>query len=327
MNTTTLISRLKNGDLPRRLLALAACVILCIGIAGAQSKGDKYYNEGLAKQKVMTVESQNQAIAKFNSAKKIYDSAAKKKQCDDAISVSRGIIKSLSAPKGSAPKQQTPRAPKESKREEAPKPQATLSLSNSNFYLSQPSTQVEVTVTTNQPRWDVDAVANSDGSGFLKVKKINDDTFRIDVPYNNDAEARVQYVQVTAGDAKERVCVSQSGREIILRADKTIVEAKKKGDKKTLNIYSNGSQSYNDNYGYNWRVLECPSWITIAPKEVKYNISEKDLKSIGLRASDASGLTKCVVEIIVDPYGATRKGDIILECGYKQFKISVNQYK
>ena len=76
-------------------------IIICVmlGFAGttvAQSSGDKLYSQGLELQKKQTVQSQKSAIAKFQSAKKLYDSAAKKKLCDDAIAVSNNIIKSIS---------------------------------------------------------------------------------------------------------------------------------------------------------------------------------------------------------------------------------------
>ena len=61
----------------------------------AQTSGDKLYSQGLELQKKQTVQSQKAAIAKFQSAKKLYDSAVKKKQCDDAIAVSNNIIKGL----------------------------------------------------------------------------------------------------------------------------------------------------------------------------------------------------------------------------------------
>ena len=67
----------------------------------AQNSGDRLYSQGLELQKRQTVQAQKSAIAKFQSAKKLYDSAAKKKQCDDAITVSNNIIKTISTNKKS----------------------------------------------------------------------------------------------------------------------------------------------------------------------------------------------------------------------------------
>lgn len=66
-----------------------------LAVVAQTSSGDKLYNQGLELQKTMTVQSQNAAIGKFTSAKKLYDSQTKKNQCDQAIAVSRRIIKTL----------------------------------------------------------------------------------------------------------------------------------------------------------------------------------------------------------------------------------------
>lgn len=326
-----------NKTIFRRFVALALAMAVCVFAANAQSSGDKLYNQGLKLQKTMTVAAQNQAIAKFQSAKKLYDSQAKKAQCDNAISVSRNIISSLKSspnPKprnnygGGAPRQEA----------QPEKPKATLSLSNTTFNLGQAGDSMEVIVTTNQPEWSVDAVTNSDGSGFVEVQKVDANTFRVKVPFNGESAARTQYVQVSAGDASERLTVSQAGREIVLKADKTAVEAKKKGDKKKITVSCNSGEEYADNYNQNWHVLQCPEWITVAPKEQNgtkkqaEKMLNKGLKFIGLGgAGDGvdEDIYKCEVELIIDPIssGSSRKGEVILESGYKQFKISVNQYK
>ena len=78
-------------------------IFVLLGIVNpvnAQTSGDRLYSQGLELQKKQTIQSQKSAIAKFQSAKKLYDSAAKKKQCDDAIAVSNNIIKTISTNKG-----------------------------------------------------------------------------------------------------------------------------------------------------------------------------------------------------------------------------------
>ena len=74
-----------------RLITLVCVFVLSASVMFAQSSGDKLYNQGLALQKTMTVAAQNQAISKFSSAKKLYDSKAKKAQCDQAISVRQSV--------------------------------------------------------------------------------------------------------------------------------------------------------------------------------------------------------------------------------------------
>ena len=83
-----------------KLLLLCAFMGLSNPIM-AQNSGDRLYSQGLELQKKQTVQAQKSAIAKFQSAKKLYDSAAKKKQCDDAIAVSNNIIKTISTNKRS----------------------------------------------------------------------------------------------------------------------------------------------------------------------------------------------------------------------------------
>lgn len=89
----------------RGLLTLLFAAIIGIGSAFSQNaQADKLYSEGLSLQKIMTVKSQKAAIAKFTSAKKLYDSAANKKKCDNAISKSKRIIKELENEKPQPPR-------------------------------------------------------------------------------------------------------------------------------------------------------------------------------------------------------------------------------
>lgn len=64
-------------------------VALMVGISSMMAQNataDKMYNEGVRLMGTMTINSQNAAIQKFTSAKKLYDSAANKQKCDGAIS-------------------------------------------------------------------------------------------------------------------------------------------------------------------------------------------------------------------------------------------------
>lgn len=61
----------------------------------AQTAGDKLFSQGQQLQMVQTVKSQNQAIVKFNAAKKAYDSSEKKTMCDNQIKICRNNIETI----------------------------------------------------------------------------------------------------------------------------------------------------------------------------------------------------------------------------------------
>ena len=58
----------------------------------AQTAGDKLFSQGQQLQMTQTVNSQNQAIAKFTAAKKAYDSSEKKAMCDNQIKICKNNI-------------------------------------------------------------------------------------------------------------------------------------------------------------------------------------------------------------------------------------------
>lgn len=61
----------------------------------AQNAGDKLFAQGQKLQMTQTVQAQKQAITKFVSARKAYDSASKKTMCDNQISICRNNIKTI----------------------------------------------------------------------------------------------------------------------------------------------------------------------------------------------------------------------------------------
>ncbi len=321
-------------------------MMLCVVAANAQSSGDKLYNQGLALQKTMTKSAQNQAISKFQSAKKLYDSATKKKQCDDAIAVSRGIISSLGSSgksdKGSGGNtSKNSGSGKQKTMQHEQQAAATLSLSNRVFHPGQSAAEMEISVTTNQKEWSVAPIAERDGSSFVTVEKVDDHIFRISVPYNPGSEARTQYVQVTAGTAKERVEVTQIGREIELIANKTSIKAGKKSKTEKIDVSCNSDAEYSDNYGNNWHVYKAPDWVRVvgeAPKrEGAEDLGQKVGKGVKkLYEKGASLFTgekdqsmiKSKAQIFIDPLPdniSSRDGEIVIESGYKTFKIVVIQ--
>lgn len=332
------------NQLIKRILTIVSAMILCVAAVNAQSSGDKLYNQGLALQKTMTIDAQNKAIAKFQSAKKLYDSAAKKSQCDAAINVSRGIISSLKGSGGSgngkgSKSSKGNAGSKNSEKTRDSAPAATLKLSNQRFHLNEDYGYADVTVTTNQSGWSVAPVANYDGSTFVRVEKTGANTFRVTVPENTSTEPRVQYVQVSAGTATARFEVSQAGREITLSTSANTISCGKKGGDKKIEIFSNSEAEYVDNYNENWHVIECPQWITVVPEVKKYKGKAEKIVDQGIgavanvfkgkkRGEKDPGAVKSSAKIIFDkmPSGeVTRKGEIVFESGYKQHRVVVTQ--
>lgn len=267
-----------------RYLTLILTVVFCSVASMAQSsQGDKFYNQGLSLQKTMTVQSQNQAITKFQQAKKFYDSAAKKKQCDDAIAVSRQIIESIKS-KGSKPVNPTgPRTPVEPV-QTAPK--ATLELGATSFEVSDEYRKIPVSVSTNQDEWDVNVITASDGTSFLKVMKSasGSNEFDITVEPNETTATRQQKVRVTAGDKTEYITVTQTGVPVKLEVSESVIKFKAKGGSKEINVLCNSSEQYVQNFGENWYVEMCPDWIDITIGAKKDDGKVKELTG---KATDA----------------------------------------
>ncbi len=329
----------------KRIITIVCAMMLCVVAANAQSSGDKLYNQGLALQKTMTKSAQNQAISKFQSAKKLYDSAAKKKQCDDAIAVSRGIISSLGSGGGKGDRgsgggsSKNSGGSKQKIEKQETREAATLTLSNKVFHPGQQASEMEVSVTTNQKEWSVAPIADRDGKSFVAVTKVDDHIFKISVPFNPGADARTQYVQVTAGSAKEKVEVTQIGREIELTANKTSIKVGKKSKTEKIDIICNSDAEYSENYGNNWRVLSAPDWVRVVGEAPKKEESKglfgkmvdmgKDAVSKVSGSKEIDGV-KSKAQIFIDPLPAnlsSRDGEIVIESGYKTFRIVVIQTK
>lgn len=323
----------------RRFVALTCALMLCCVAANAQSSGDKLYNQGLALQKTMTKTAQNQAIAKFQSAKKLYDSAAKKKQCDDAIAVSRNIIAGFGKSGGSSTGGgYTGGGNRNQKPQKETVVTPTVEVSNKVFHLGQEAGQMDISVTTNQNDWSVAAIADKNGASFVHVSKLDNNKFRISVPYNESASPRTQYVQVSAASAKTQVEVSQAGRDIELISNKNSLEFGKKSKTSKIEIQCNSDARYSDNFNVNWEVAECPSWVTVVaelPKEkggilkiVTDKIDEGKSKLTGEQGR--SDMVKSNAKVTCDalPGGVSnRKGEIVLQSGYKQCRIIVIQHQ
>ncbi len=327
---------MKISNIALKFIMLLCAIFITAAPMSAQTSGDRLYNQGLKFQKTMTIKAQRSAISKFQSAKKLYDSSAKKAQCDQAIEVSNGIIRSLSSGKSSKEITIT-------KNEEA-KPEPTLSLSNSSFDLNMDSDVLRVTVTTNQNEWDVATVTNSDGSSFLNVRKSGDNAFEILCPVNESCSARSQKIIVTASNIRQELTVNQSGRNVTLDVSEKIIKVKEKGGDKKIKIKSDSDEKFAQNEDANWYVFSKPEWVevTIDEKEDKNKnsltdkgkeLTNKALGFIGMKKKDENPYlieTKAIIFItplVAGTFEAHtgRQGEVVIVSGDKSVTIHVNQ--
>lgn len=319
-----------------RLITLVCVFVLSASVMFAQSSGDKLYNQGLALQKTMTVAAQNQAISKFSSAKKLYDSKAKKAQCDQAISVSRNIIASLKkggSRSGGSPYGNTGNAQKH----EASVP--SLNVSNSEFNIDLEPRSLSVTVNTNQDAWEVIPVSCEDGSSFLKANKLGNTGFEIIVPQNMSTESRTQKVLVTSGDLRREVTVIQSGRHVLIDANKKILKFKEKGGDQKIEISCNSDHRYEDNSNENWYVESKPAWVLVTINEKREKGFFAKLKDKGEEIVKGKNKNDDDVMMIKSPITISaehlipgtaeaftgRKGDVVIRSGDSTVSIHVTQ--
>lgn len=313
------------------------CLMLGIMETSAQTSGDRLYNQGLELQKKQTIAAQNSAIAKFRSAKKLYDSAVKKKQCDNAVQVSLNIIQSLKRGTGSYSVKTRTNTGNNKYMPPAAEPETTLSLSNTRLTLDDDYKTVSVTVTTNVKEWSVAPVSNSDGTSFLSVNKDGENnTFEIVCPANNTTHKRSQEVEVVAGTAKKRVIVEQESKPVTLVAEKNLLEFPHKGGNKTIEIYCNSDIIVKENYDQNWKIISKPQWVEIVVE------AKKNKNFLGKVADFATDLVKGNVSVADDPNIKTstvkvvvsgiskkdsegRKGEIVLGSGKQHTTIMLIQ--
>lgn len=321
----------------KKFLSFLLTLIFTTGIMFAQSSGDKLYNQGLQLQKTMTIQAQNSAISKFNSAKKLYDSAAKKAQCDQAISVSRSIIANLKGGGGGGKNNRNGGNSAQTHIQEEVRVAPKLEVSNSQFDLDLIGKTLTVNVNTNQDNWSVSPILTSYGSSFISVNKTGDSAFDIIVPQNYSAQSREQKVMVTAGDITKYVTVTQTGRHVDIDANKKTLKFKEKGGDQKIDVSCNSDISYEDNYNENWYIESKPSWIivTINEKREKGFFSkmlDKGEELIKGKKSDDATMVKSSITVTcahLQPGTAEaftgRKGEIVLRSGDTILTIYVSQ--
>lgn len=294
----------------------------------AQSSGDKLYSQGLELQKKQTVQSQRSAISKFQSAKKLYDSAAKKKQCDDAIAVSNNIIKTITANKGQRHAGQKNNA-------EVLKA-SVLELSNEKLQLDFERRTVTVNITTTEKDWSITPISNSDGSAFVSTHKNEEEqSFEITCTTNNSTKARTQIIEVKAGSLKKELVVQQSGKPTVLSVEKAVVEFSSKGGSKSIEVYSNSDSIEEENNGRNWKVVSKPEWVNIIGEKYKGKgffgrLGDKAKEIVGKNSTneeDSSVITSImkIVAASKPKNGTSRSGEIVISSEDQQATIIIQQ--
>ena len=266
--------------------------------------------------------------AQPESAKKLYDSAAKKKQCDDAIAVSNNIIKTISSNKRSRGSSLNVK--------ESELKTSVLELSNEKLQLDCERRSVTVNITTTETDWSITPISNNDGMAFISVIQHPEErSFEIICSSNNSTRRRTQVVEVRAGTLKKTLVVEQGGKPTILSVEKTVVEFGSKGGSKSLEVYSNSDSSEGDNNNRNWRVVSKPEWVNVIGEEFK----EKGF--LGKLTDTAKGLVKknsasaedptvvtSVMRLVVSSKpknDSSRSGEIVISSENQQVTIIVQQ--
>ena len=304
-------------------------ICLMIGLTSpviAQTSGDKLFSQGIELQKSQTVKSQKSAIQKFLSAKKIFDSAAKKKQCDDAIMVSNNIIRTINNKNNRKPDP-----------EPIPEPEKKpiLELSNENLHLDYEGHTVIISVTTSEPEWNIAQIANNEGLTFVSVNSQSEkNEFEIVCPSNKSTIKRSQTIEVRSGELKKTLLIEQSGKPVSLSVEKAVVEIAYRGGSKSILVYSNSDSKEVDNNYRNWKVISSPEWVTVIGEEYiekgfLSKLKEKETNTKKNAGSiDDSSVKTSVMKVVVaskpknDP---SRTGEIIISSEGQRATIIVHQ--
>lgn len=298
----------------RRLVAALCVLLLSASVAVAQSP-ETFYKEGIQLQKTRTVKAQNSAIAKFTSAKKLFDSDAKKAQCDHAISVSLGIIRNL---KPNRAKDDTPqKRHRDGAHTPAERPAVTLTLSNQSFEgVDRAGTKLKVGVNASRNDWTLMTILAPDGSSPFKAHRVGNDAVEITVPSNPGSLERKQSFEVCLDTITRRITVVQEGRKVNLSASSQVINLKRDKAAKEAEIWSDCEVTYADNNDANWHVVERPDWARVSIKNDK---KEREIDGALIK-------TKIIITAIPQHKGAPeRMGIIIIESGNSRLEISVNQ--
>lgn len=193
---------------------ILSLLLICLSVTvKAQSAGDRLFAQGQKFQMTQTINAQKQAIAKFEAAKKAYDSATKKQMCDNQIAICNSNIKTIS----NAKKSQTNK-PKEKEEKEnegngniyyEPAPEMIpvklyFSVSSVEFKAKTKKNDIfKVVVNCNYDNWTYTHPK------WIKVAK-NGNTLILTAEQNKDKD-RSGVLTVTCKDTKAELVIFQKG--------------------------------------------------------------------------------------------------------------------
>ena len=176
----------------------------------AQTAGDKLFSQGQQLQMTQTVNSQNQAIAKFTAAKKAYDSSEKKAMCDNQIKICKNNIVTIK--KRITPAKEKEVVVVEKEGEEIQQTQKkepialSLSVSSIEFKSSgKKSDNHEVTVNCNYDTWTYSC------PDWISVTK-NGNILTLTASANKTSEERSAVLVVECEGTKAELMVYQKNK-------------------------------------------------------------------------------------------------------------------
>lgn len=190
-------------------ILLLVLIAICPVWGFAQTNADKLFNEGQQLQKVETVKSQNAAIKKYQQAKVLYSTEAKKEQCDNQVAICRNTIKRLR--KESETKAEEPATASEPKSDAAQaskkrEPAAQLSLSQTRLdfsYKPKDGYKPSVDVTCNYQDWSVASKPE-----WITVYT-SESSISVEVAENDTDEDRSGIIKIVCDDASAELIVNQ----------------------------------------------------------------------------------------------------------------------
>lgn len=308
----------------QKMIAFCLMAMMVTCVWGQRNSGDNLYREGQEYQKKMTIKSQQTAIEKFTAAKKLYDNTDNKQKCDDAIEVSKTIIRELKKPK------------KENKTPVQIEPKSELTIGVDTLNVDYDQREAAVSVSTTESSWTAIPLLPSEGDSFVTLTKDSSNkSVHVSCPENISTEPRLQKVEIKSGDLFASFMVVQKGKPIVLDVSEVIVEINAKGNKKEIEVYCNSDKSYSSNSQLNWEVKSKPDWIRCVGEKPKQsgllsNVYEKTRNVIaGKDKKDIPSDCKCTILSILadskDKKAPSRSGDIIIESGNQRITILVKQ--
>lgn len=280
------------------------------------SKGDQLFAEGQAFQKKKQYQ---KAIAKYKAAKVAYTSAEKKQMCDDQIK----LCKPTPTP-----------IPKDDVTEEK-KDSLVISSKHIIFDADKEKT-VEISVLTGDSCWTVDTSTRLYGdTAFTSVKKTSDGkSLRIYTDINNSTLSRHQHIFVSTNECADTIFVEQPGKNVILRTNENLLNYKKKGGSKSIEVITNSDSIVANNNNECWYVESKPEWVE-ANVDMAVETSQANLKKIlGTKAKTvlsadekASRLSITVVPLLKSDteYSTGRRGEVVIAAQSRKYKVIIVQ--